>query len=99
MSNPETWKVLALSLAEAIKCVISNAHYDLRHGIGDVEHMLSAIQMQRKIDQQRSNPTHPLLLRIQDYLGNGGLINPEMMEHDKVRNLIIDCREYIEKTQ
>lgn len=30
--------------------------------------------------------------RIQSYLGNGGLFNPEMMEHDKVRNLIIDCR-------
>lgn len=34
-----------------------------------------------------------LLARIQSYLGNGGLFNPEMMEHEKVRDLLIDCRE------
>jgi hypothetical protein len=28
--------------------------------------------------------------RVQDYLTNGGLFNPEMMEHDKVRELIMD---------
>jgi len=39
-----------------------------------------------------------VLSRIQSYLGNGGLFNPEMMEHDKVRDLIIDCREYIDKS-
>lgn len=32
--------------------------------------------------------------RITNYLGNGGYFNPEMMEHEKVRNLLIDCREY-----
>lgn len=31
--------------------------------------------------------------RITDYLGNGGLWNPESMEHNKVRDLLIDCRE------
>lgn len=30
--------------------------------------------------------------RITDYLGNGGLFNPEMMDHDKVRDLLLDCR-------
>lgn len=34
-----------------------------------------------------------LIERIQDYLANGGLFNPEMMEHDKVRALLLDCRE------
>lgn len=38
-----------------------------------------------------------LLARIQNYLGNGGLFNPEMMEHDKVRDLIMDCRTAIER--
>lgn len=38
-----------------------------------------------------------LLNRIQDYLGNGGLVNPEMMEHNKVRDLIIDLRDYIQR--
>ena len=33
-----------------------------------------------------------LLWRIQNYLALGGLFNPEAMEHDKVRRLLIDCR-------
>lgn len=36
-----------------------------------------------------------ILDRIQQYLSNGGLFNPELMEHDKVRDLIRDCREEI----
>lgn len=40
-----------------------------------------------------------LISRIKSYLGNGGLFNPEMMEHDKVRDLIIDCREFIHRTK
>lgn len=42
-------------------------------------------------------PAIRLLQRIQEYLEVGGLFNPELMEHDKVRDLIIDCRDYIEK--
>ncbi len=34
-----------------------------------------------------------LVARITDYLSIGGLFNPEMMEHDKVRDLLIDCRD------
>lgn len=33
-----------------------------------------------------------LASRITNYLGNGGFWNPEMMEHDKVRDLLMDCR-------
>lgn len=40
-----------------------------------------------------------LLSAIQNYLGNGGLFNPEMMEHDKVRDLILDCFDYIEASE
>lgn len=29
---------------------------------------------------------------IGDYLQKGGLCNPELMEHDKVRDLLMDCR-------
>ena len=32
---------------------------------------------------------------IQSYLGNGGLFNSEAMEHDKVRDLILNCRTVI----
>ena len=33
--------------------------------------------------------------RINDYLSAGGLFNPELMEHEKVRELLLDCREEI----
>jgi len=36
-----------------------------------------------------------LIERIQSYLENGGMFNPELMEHEKVRKLLLDCREYI----
>ena len=33
--------------------------------------------------------------RINKYLNSGGLFNPEMMDADQVRKLLIDAREYI----
>lgn len=38
-----------------------------------------------------------LIERIDNYLQNGGLFNPEMMEHDKVRQLLLDCRDALEE--
>jgi len=37
--------------------------------------------------------------RCTDYLSGGGLFNPELADHDAVRDLIIDCRDYIERLQ
>jgi hypothetical protein len=37
-----------------------------------------------------------LLERVKNYLEVGGLFNPEMMDHDKVRTLIMDLGKYIE---
>lgn len=61
---------------------------------------LYAFPMAGSSEQAKPGSTIPpdhavtrLLSRIQSYLGNGGLFNPEMMEHDKVRDLLIDCRE------
>ncbi len=34
-----------------------------------------------------------LVLRITEYLSTGGLFNPELMDHEKVRDLLMDCRE------
>lgn len=31
--------------------------------------------------------------RITEYLSAGGLFNPELMDHEKVRDLLIDCRD------
>lgn len=36
-----------------------------------------------------------LAARITNYLANGGFWNPEMMEHDKVRELLMDCRDHL----
>lgn len=38
-----------------------------------------------------------LLDRIQDYLGNGGLFNPEMMDPEKVRDLLLAIRQHLAK--
>ena len=38
-------------------------------------------------------PFQILYSRITEYLGAGGLFNPELMEHDKVRDLLRDCRD------
>ncbi len=48
---------------------------------------------------QRVKDHQAILDEIQNYLEVGGLFNPEMMEHDKVRDLIIKCREALDKYQ
>ena len=37
--------------------------------------------------------------RIDEYLSTGGLFNPEHMEHDKVRDLLMLVREYIKEIE
>lgn len=34
--------------------------------------------------------------RVTDYLSSGGLWNPELADHDEVRNMLIDARDVIE---
>ena len=36
-----------------------------------------------------------LINRANSYIGNGGLFNPELMEHDKVSELIRDMRDFL----
>lgn len=35
--------------------------------------------------------------KITEYLSAGGMFNPELMEHEKVRDLLIKCREEIKR--
>jgi len=35
--------------------------------------------------------------RLKNYFGNGGLFNPEMMEHDKVRDLMRDLHDFVRR--
>lgn len=37
-------------------------------------------------------------VRVTEYLSNGGLFNPELMDHEAVRNMLIDARDVIEIT-
>ena len=37
-----------------------------------------------------------LTRRINEYLSAGGLFNPEYMEHEKVRDLLMDIRDYLQ---
>ncbi len=45
----------------------------------------------------KTKKSQELLDRIQNYLGNGGLFNPEAMEHDKVRDMILEFRAFLLK--
>jgi len=33
--------------------------------------------------------------KINDYLASGGLFNPELMDHEQVRDLLIECRDLL----
>jgi hypothetical protein len=37
--------------------------------------------------------------RLDNYFGNGGLFNPEHMDHDAVRNLLFDCRAFLNRLE
>ena len=37
--------------------------------------------------------------RITNYISSGGLFNPELMEHEKVRDLLISCRDKIKELE
>ena len=45
------------------------------------------------LDAHPPVPTEALTARITAYLAGGGLFNPELANHDVVRDLLIDCRE------
>jgi hypothetical protein len=38
---------------------------------------------------------YELLNRITEYLANGGLFNPELMDHQEVMRLLMDVRDYL----
>ena len=50
---------------------------------------------EKQILHKRKN--QKLVDRITEYLLVGGLFNPELMEHSKVRDLLIDCREQLNR--
>jgi hypothetical protein len=44
-----------------------------------------------------SKPWHrDVPARVTEYLANGGLFNPELMDHEAVRHILIDARDVIE---
>lgn len=57
----------------------------------DAEHHNRALEAEKKLESFIS-----VRKRISEYLFMGGLFNPEMMEHDKVRDLIRDIADVID---
>lgn len=78
--------------------ILKKAHEDWQDDAGDPR--LNAWEYQAKVviarlavaDQGQKDQTG-LVARITDYLTGGGLFNPEMAMHERVRDLLIDCRE------
>ena len=48
-----------------------------------------------KNSQNMIDKKQELIERITEYLASGGLFNPELMNHDAVRDLLIDLREFL----
>jgi hypothetical protein len=82
--NREFAKELAIEILE--RCVsVEDAKRDYRDASLAAELILAALA-------KRDAALAELVERIDNYLVNGGNWNPEMMEHDKVRQLLLDCR-------
>jgi hypothetical protein len=65
--------------------------YNASHGGGS---RIFSILMEKEVDC--SNIEKPAILgRIRSYFELGGLFNPELMDPGKVRQLLVDCGEYI----
>lgn len=63
---------------------------DLHHTQEECQNNLAAARAQN-YQHADAQPT-PLVDRINIYLATGGLWNPELANHDAVRDLLIDCR-------
>jgi hypothetical protein len=47
---------------------------------------------------EKAKPTAlDLIKQIDDYLQVGGFFNPELMDHNKVRDMLLDCRNEFEE--
>ncbi len=71
---------------------------NIQYKLADAERATKELQPVKKtIARNKAILTRAeLLARIQSYLINGGFFNPEMMDHQMVSNLLIDCKEYFQ---
>lgn len=51
-------------------------------------------ELRRRMAASRADPEE-LLVRVQNYFNNGGFFNPELMDHAKVRNLLLDVKTHL----
>lgn len=47
------------------------------------------------VPQDKPCESLELVERLNNYLGNGGFWNPDLMERDKMRNMIVDVRDFL----
>lgn len=89
---------------EELSRLLTNFHYAILDSLGQAPVQLDEDGEHRTVDASRAaihahfdrrkegEDAERLSARITEYLCAGGLWNPECMEHDKVRRLLIDCR-------
>ena len=46
---------------------------------------------------KKETASQDIVERCSNYLSSGGLFNPEFADHDAVRDLVINCRDEIER--
>ena len=80
-----------LSIKRAIlwKMTKSNMNMDMMNFMDDIR--LEQIEQLDKAIRSY-NAMNSLRERINEYLSAGGLFNPEMMEHNKVRDMLMEIR-------
>lgn len=71
------------------------AEVNYKAGQDFVTKALAYKAVKRTIPPSNKPSKATILGQLDSYFGNGGLFNPEMMDHDKVRDLLRDCQEYI----
>lgn len=73
------------------------AELNYKAGQEFVTQSLAYKKLRRPVPLPMNPDKRALLERVKNYLEVGGLFNPEMMDHDKVRDLIMDLGKYLEK--
>lgn len=58
-----------------------------------IERTVDGEVITRKYQNLESTAKEKLICRISNYLAAGGLFNPELADHEKVRDLLIECRD------
>ncbi|RZL33307.1 MAG: hypothetical protein EOP35_18210 [Rubrivivax sp.] len=89
VSAPAGYKLVPLEPTDAMLDVDYSFSLSSRFNRRIVWHAMLAASPAAPAPARRAD----LAQRVTDYLSGGGLFNPELANHDAVRNLLIECRD------